>query len=148
MLKKAVELINAIWINVDFENMANSRKRCFQDEFTAKVRGCATSSASIEIFIESICKKLNILSFEKDKNIIYEITQLKDTEKQEILKIYREQLIRVINDLMIMREEKKEAYETAKVSRKQVENKNRIDINEIDKEINKSMSINEDDYAF
>lgn len=103
-INTAVELLNAIWVNVDFENMQKSRLRDFQSEFTSKIRGCATSSATIEIFIESVCKKLNILSFAKERETIHAITELSVEEKAEILTALREQLLRIINDLMIMRD--------------------------------------------
>lgn len=90
----------------------------FQDEFTAKIRGCATSSATLSKFIESICKKLNILSITNKKEVVYNATNLDEKEQQEILKIYREQLIRVMNDLAIMRENAKEEYKKKQEERK------------------------------
>lgn len=105
MQKRAVELLNAIWVNVDFENMQKSRRMNFQNEFVTKVRGCAISSATLENFIEALCKKLNIVSFVKEQTTIHEITELSAIDKNEILTIIRTQLIRVINDLMIMRDE-------------------------------------------
>lgn len=58
MQKKAVELLNAIWVNIDFENMPKSRLKKFQNEFVSKVRGCVVSSPTLESFVEALCKKI------------------------------------------------------------------------------------------
>ena len=115
--KKAVEILNSLWLSIDFENMSNTRKMSIWDEFSSKVRACSNSSETFEKFVEKFCKKFNIKSLEVDAKNIIDIAELSKEKKEAILKAYREQLSIVMLELRIMRDEKKEAYKDAKTKK-------------------------------
>jgi len=115
--KKAVEILNSLWLSIDFENMSNTRKMSIWDEFSSKVRACSNSSETFEKFVEKFCKKFNIKSLEVDAKNIIDIAELSKEKKEAILKAYREQLSIVMLELRIMRDEKKEAYKELKLKK-------------------------------
>ena len=115
--KIAVEILNSLWLSIDFESMSNSRKMSIWDEFSSKVRACSNSSETFEKFIEKFCKKFNIKSLEIDAKNISEVSCFSKEEKDLILKAYREQLSIIMLELRIIRDEKKEAYKELKLKK-------------------------------
>lgn len=106
----AVEVLNAIWVDIDFESMSNSRKLDFWNEFTGKVKAAANSSVDFERFIERLCKKLNIVAFDAKASVIAQVSNSSEDFKNKLLSLYREQLMIVMLELRLKREDEKESY--------------------------------------
>ena len=118
--KYAVDVLEQLWLCIDFDNMSNTRKMNIWDEFSGKVRACANSSRSFEIFIEKMAKKIDSRSFDGKAALLSEISNFEESDKKAVLKMYREQLSIIILELRLKREEEKEKFK--KKSVKIVEN--------------------------
>ncbi len=110
----AVYVLNDIWSDIDFSSMSGTRKMKIWDEFSSKVRGCANSSITFEGFVEKMCKKFNILSLNIKDKMIDTVSNMPESDKKEIVAIYREKLMVVMLKLRILREEMKEFYSSQK----------------------------------
>lgn len=113
VMQTAVDILEAIFTSIDFENMSNSRKLGIWDEFKNKVKGAALSAYDLGGFIENICKKFNISGIKKDYAVILDAA----AEGEEILRIYREELMMCIFKLRMKREQKKEEYARKKAEK-------------------------------
>ena len=104
IMTMAVDVLDIIFSNIAFDGMSSSRKMNIWNEFKSKVKGCAMQSQKLSVFVENICKKLNIQGIEHGYSAII------DAEKHgnEILKLYRDELFMVIFNLRIKRDERKE----------------------------------------
>lgn len=119
----AVDVLEQLWLCINFENMSNTRKIGIWDEFSGKVRACANSSRNFEAFIEKMAKKIDSRSFDSNAALISKVANYDESDKKAVLKLYREQLSIIILELRIKREEEKEKFkEKKKKSVKIVEN--------------------------
>lgn len=117
--KEAVEILNEIWISIDFSAMPNSRKINFWNEFTNKVKAAANSSMSFETFVEKLCKKLSISNLDTRCKIVAKVSRSDETYKKEFLKLYREQLTLIMLELRIKRDDEKEKYKQEQKAEKE-----------------------------
>lgn len=106
VMQTAVDILEVIFTSIDFENMSATRKMAIWDEFKNKVKASALSAYDLGGFIENICKKFNISGIKKDYAVILDAA----AEGEEILRIYREELMMCIFKLRMKREQKKEEY--------------------------------------
>lgn len=106
VMQTAVDILEVVFTSIDFETMSASRKMAIWDEFKNKVKASALSAYDLGGFVENICKKFNISGVKKDYAIILDA----EAEGEEILRIYREELMMCIFKLRMKREQKKEEY--------------------------------------
>lgn len=106
----AVKVLNDIWSDIDFSNMPATRMMKIWDEFSNKVKGSAKSSATFEVFIEKLCKKFDIKALSAKDGMIDMVVDMPESDKKEILKVYREELIIIMLKLRMLRGQIKETY--------------------------------------
>lgn len=115
VIDKAVDVLDVIWTSIDFESMSNSRKKEIWSEFKSKVRGSAISSNGLIDFVDKMCKKFNIQSIAKGYEKIVELCE----NGEEIVEVYRSQLMIVMFKLRMLRDKQKKEY--AEKQKKQAE---------------------------
>lgn len=138
VMQTAVDILEVIFTSIDFENMSATRKMAIWDEFKNKVKASALSAYDLGGFIENICKKFNISGIKKDYAVILNA----ESEGEEILRIYREELMMCIFKLRMKREQKKEEY-----ARKKAEKAEKVK-KDSEEYIKKMEEIDDEHFAF
>ena len=113
----AIISLIAVWNKIDWEKIKLERAYKIWDEFSNKVRAAVFTTNKFNIFINKLCKKLDIAAL-SDK-CLHEIIEMDDEIKSEIVNLLRNDLHSVILAMRLNIEVRKE--ERAKIKAKESE---------------------------
>ena len=113
----AIISLIAVWDKIDWEKIKLERAYKIWDEFSNKVRAAVFTTNKFNIFINKLCKKLDIAAL-SDK-CLHEIIEMDDEIKSEIVNLLRNDLHSVILAMRLNIEVRKE--ERAKIKAKESE---------------------------
>ena len=113
----AIMSLIAVWDKIDWEKIKLERAYKIWDEFSNKVRAAVFTTNKFNIFINKLCKKLDIAAL-SDK-CLHEIIEMDDEIKSEIVNLLRNDLHSVILAMRLNIEVRKE--ERAKIKAKESE---------------------------
>lgn len=102
----AVFLITDVWACIDWEKIDSRRAMGIWDEFTSKVRAAASTTSSLERFIERLSRKMDVrsLRFITTSDILEKSAE----EKKQILKYIRENSVSIVLQLRLNNDARKE----------------------------------------
>ena len=127
--QKTSELLEEVWLGIDWEGMNTGRRLKIWEEFENQVRALSKCYSSLNPFLEKICKRFN--SF-LSKNKIIEIVTNYDNE--EILDVLRYETKIPILLMKLRREEAKEEFE--KRDKNNITIDSEMDFKEVEKNLN------------
>jgi hypothetical protein len=107
--KPAVDILNDIWIGIDWENIDKNRLRTIWSEFEGQVRGLSKSHSSLSEFVNKLCKRF------KSSTSMQSTIDALNTDHSTILNLYRYDTQVVILYLKLLRGEVKQNYEYKKL---------------------------------
>jgi hypothetical protein len=113
----AIISLIAVWDKIDWEKIKLERAYKIWDEFSNKVRAAVFTTNKFNIFINKLCKKLDIAAL--SDRCLHEIIEMDDEIKSEIVNLLRNDLHSVILAMRLNIEVRKE--ERAKIKAKESE---------------------------
>lgn len=113
----AIISLIAVWDKIDWEKIKLERAYKIWDEFSNKVRAAVFTTNKFNIFINKLCKKLDISAL--SDRCLHEIIEMDDEIKSEIVNLLRNDLHSVILAMRLNIEVRKE--ERAKIKAKESE---------------------------
>ena len=113
----AIISLIAVWDKIDWEKIKLGRAYKIWDEFSNKVRAAVFTTNKFNIFINKLCKKLDIAAL--SDRCLHEIIEMEDDIKSEIVNLLRNDLHSVILAMRLNIEIRKE--ERAKIKAKESE---------------------------
>ena len=113
----AIISLIAVWDKIDWEKIKLERAYKIWDEFSNKVRAAVFTTNKFNIFINKLCKKLDIAAL--SDRCLHEIIEMVDDIKSEIINLLRNDLHSVILAMRLNIEVRKE--ERAKIKAKESE---------------------------
>lgn len=105
----AVEVLNVVFSNINFDNITGKHKMKIWEEFKSKVVSCANTTNDFNRFVDKLCKKFEIANI-RNGDVIAKVSKADKELQQAVLREYRENLTIVILFLRMKREEIREAY--------------------------------------
>lgn len=115
----AVELIQAVWRSINWENISIKRRMNIYDELTSKIKSAAMTN-DLNKFLEKFMLKWGIRSL-NDKNILKMLTEYNNSI---LISVLREDTIVIVLMLREKQELKKREKEELKKREKEEEGKN------------------------
>ena len=113
----AIMSLIAVWDKIDWEKIKLERAYKIWDEFSNKVRAAVFTTNKFNIFINKLCKKLDIAAL--SDRCLHEIIEMEDDIKSEIVNLLRNDLHSVILAMRLNIEVRKEEH--AKIKAKESE---------------------------
>lgn len=113
----ALETLQEIWDNIDWQKTDARRLYGIWDEFASKIKAAAMTTNKYETFVEKLCKKLEIRSL-KDK-VVSEISALSDEEKMQILKIVRTETTLLVLEIRLNIENRRQLSEQVRLKKEE-----------------------------
>lgn len=98
----AADLLEDIWLHIDWENMNRGRMRKIWEEFENQVKALSKCYSRLEPFIDKICKRFDSYVFKKQTK------EILGMEHEDILNVYRTETQIPMLLLRLRREEAKE----------------------------------------
>lgn len=105
----AVSILTEIWSQIDWDKVDSRRALGIWDEFTSKVKASAMTTSNLDIFVEKLCKKMDVRSLKYE--MILEISKMDNETKKEVLKKLRNSTHMVVLELRLNNQIKKELKE-------------------------------------
>lgn len=102
----AIATILEIWTCIDWERVDSRRAYGIWDEFASKVKASAMSTNKYEVFVEKLCKKMDVRSLRH--KMISDIGKQRDEFKTGVLKLIREETVQLILEVRLNNEARKE----------------------------------------
>lgn len=103
----AIVTLNDIWKQIDFNKVTSKRTFGIWEEFSSKVKASAMTTNKYEVFVEKLCKKMDVRSL-KSKNI-KDISEESIEVKEAVVKILRKETQIIILKMRLNNQEKKGA---------------------------------------
>lgn len=115
----AVFLITDVWACIDWQKIDSRRAMGIWDEFTSKVRAAASTTSSLERFIEKLSRKMDVrsLRFITTSDILEQSAE----EKKQILKYIRENSVSIVLQLRLNNDLRKEERRILEAKKKRLE---------------------------
>ncbi|MFW5720990.1 MAG: hypothetical protein ACOCWW_01240 [Bacteroidota bacterium] len=103
--KKIANLLEDIWLHIDWESVDKNRRRSIWSEFENQIRGLSRCYSTLEPFLDRVCRRFNSYLLRHQTKKI-----LQEDKDEEYLDVLREETQIPIMLLRLKREEARREF--------------------------------------